>query len=456
MMLNFKLNKLKLSNYREFGNINIDFHPEMTVLVARNGGGKTAVLDAIAVAFGPFIGAFSDGHGVHFRVSDIRQSLNLGGKEIEFHTPLKMEASGIIGEKKLEWTRELSGKKSRTTISGARNLITCARELEARISKEKKTVLPLFAYYGTGRLWKTIKLTEGKAKASKRRARVAGYMECLDPASSYNAAADWMYYAYMRNVESFLEDETAGKQSAPYEAEIEAIVEATNICLRHSGRKNLRYTIQYGELTLWHDEFGRLPVSYLSDGIRNIVGLALDIAYRAAKLNAWMGNCCVAETPGIVMIDEVDMHLHPSWQQEVLPRLSEAFPLVQFIVTTHSPQVLTTVKPECIRIISVEDKEDGKYNVIIPPFSLGAESNLVLEMVQNVLARPSQLPIVRKLHQYLKLVNSDQWDSSDALKLRKDLDEWGAGHEPVLAKTDVDIRVREYRREQVVRRNEKN
>lgn len=447
MMLNFKLHKLKLSNYREFGNVDIEFHPEMTVLVARNGGGKTAILDAIAVAFGPFIGAFSDGHGVHFRVSDIRQSLTLGGKEIEFHTPLKLEANATIGEKNLDWTRELSGKKSRTTISGARNLIECAREIEKKVNTDKEIVLPLFAYYGTGRLWKTIKLTEGKSKASKRRTRVAGYMDCLDPASSYNAAADWMYYAHMMNVESYLENEFAEGKSAPYASEIQAIVEATNICLSHSGWRNLRYTIQYQELTLWHDEFGRLPVSYLSDGIRNIVGLTLDIAYRAAKLNAWMGKECVKKTPGVVMIDEVDMHLHPSWQQEILPKLSEAFPLIQFVVTTHSPQVLTTVKPECIRIISIGNEEDGSFNMTVPSFSLGAESNLVLKMVQNVLARPSKLPIVKKLHQYLELVSNDQWDSSEALNLRKDLDEWGAGYEPVLAKTDVDIRVREYRRE---------
>ncbi len=75
-----------------------------------------------------------------------------------------------------------------------------------------------------------------------------------------------------------------------------------------------------------------------------MLALVGDIAYRCYKLNAHLGEEAPQRTHGIVMIDEVDMHLHPSWQQTVLTDLCSAFPKLQFIVTTHSPQVLSTVR----------------------------------------------------------------------------------------------------------------
>jgi predicted ATP-binding protein involved in virulence len=92
-----------------------------------------------------------------------------------------------------------------------------------------------------------------------------------------------------------------------------------------------------------HDQHGELSVALLSDGIRNMIGMVADIAFRATKLNPQFGFLAAKETPGVVLIDEVDMHLHPEWQQVVLQSLTTAFPALQFIVTTHSPQVLTTV-----------------------------------------------------------------------------------------------------------------
>ena len=86
------------------------------------------------------------------------------------------------------------------------------------------------------------------------------------------------------------------------------------------------------------------------------------------RLNPDLGINAVLKTPGIVLIDEVDMHLHPSWQQTVLYDLRKAFPLVQFIVTTHSPQVLTTVPPQSIRALRWNNDLIDIYQ---PDFSLG-------------------------------------------------------------------------------------
>lgn len=133
---------------------------------------------------------------------------------------------------------------------------------------------------------------------------------------------------------------------------------AVNISLRPSGWKDIAYSLSREELVAHHDQHGELAVELLSDGIRNMIGMVADIAFRATKLNPQLGSDAARKTPGIVLIDEVDMHLHPSWQQVVLQGLLSAFPCMQFIVTTHSPQVLSTVPAQSIRILEQRWNEE--------------------------------------------------------------------------------------------------
>jgi predicted ATP-binding protein involved in virulence len=182
----------------------------------------------------------------------------------------------------------------------------------------------------------------------------------------------------------------------------------------------------------------------MSDGARSVISMAADIAYRMARLNPDLGDEVTTKTPGVVLIDEVDMHLHPSWQQTVVQDLTTAFPKVQFILTTHSPQVLTSIRAEDIRILHWEP--DDQVRIEAPAFSYGAESSQVLKDIQHVDSRPANLPIVKDLKRYLQLVSEDKWDSPEALTLRKKLDAWSQGQDPALVKADMDIRVRDFRR----------
>ncbi|WP_250666481.1 AAA family ATPase, partial [Escherichia coli] len=100
-----------------------------------------------------------------------------------------------------------------------------------------------------------------------------------------------------------------------------------------------------------------------------------DIAYRCIKLNPHLGGDAARQTRGVVLIDEVDMHLHPRWQQIILTQLREVFPQIQFVITTHSPQVLTSVPSECIRIL----KDNKVYSA--PPGTEGSEPERMLRQV---------------------------------------------------------------------------
>ena len=230
---------------------------------------------------------------------------------------------------------------------------------------------------------------------------------------------------------------------------LEAIGQPINQCLELVGWGKIEYDLAAEEVTAFNSQKGILPVSLLSDGIRTMLGLVADIAYRIVKLNPHLGINAARETTGIVLIDEVDMHLHPEWQQVVLLNLIKAFPKLQFIVTTHSPQVLTTVQPQCIREINWID---GKPEVSVPSFALGAKSSQLLEDILKVPSRPpldptrADLSITEDLKRYFVLIDKDEWDTPEALELRRKLNAWGHGNEPELVRADTMIRFRKYNR----------
>src|SRR5207249_2270078 len=123
---------------------------------------------------------------------------------------------------------------------------------------------------------------------------------------------------------------------------ITAVREATRIVLEPTGWSDLTWPLGQRSLGVRHRDHGLLPLSVLSDGVRNMVALVADLARRCASLNPHLGEAVAQLTPGVLLIDEVDMHLHPRWQQQVVDLLRRAFPSLQMVLSTHSPHVLST------------------------------------------------------------------------------------------------------------------
>ena len=145
----------------------------------------------------------------------------------------------------------------------------------------------------------------------------------------------------------------------------------------------------------------------------------------------------------VVLIDEIELHLHPSWQQRILNDLRRTFPNTQFIVSTHSPQVLTTVEPEHIVELA---REDGRIVAgAAAGWTYGAEAGDVLSVVMGVDERPAN-DFTRKLARYRCLVGDDQGESDEALALRRDLQQLSPD-DPALGRADVEIRRRKLFRE---------
>ena len=444
-MSNLKIRRLKLRNYRCFREIEVDFHEQLTVLVAQNGAGKTSILDALAVAFGPYIGAFDESKGKHFEHDDIRMTRvrETASNEMEYaRGGVSLDAEGYIpgslvgdmleelagakGQYWCWWKRSLSGPtKAKTTIKDAKELSRYGKRMQDAVrTPGVEVVLPLLAYYGTGRLWQLKKLMSRKLP---RTSRTIGYTDCLDPGSSYKAFAEWFRYWSTSALKGRLDATQSGKAyvRSEFDGYIESVSTAVNSCLALTGWGNIEFNFGREELVVHHKDHGELPTALLSDGIRNMIGMVADIAFRATKLNPDLGASAARETPGIVLIDEVDMHLHPEWQQVVLASLTEAFSRIQFIVTTHSPQVLTTVRRECIRCI---EWDNGVPVIRIPAHETYAqESRATLEDVLHVSSRPP-VEVALKLREYLRRVEDGEEAAAEARQLRAELEtSLGAG-----------------------------
>ena len=134
-------------------------------------------------------------------------------------------------------------------------------------------------------------------------------------------------------------------------------------------QNNDRISVSYDKRTdelIYSDGDETLPIRLLSSGFRNLLGMVFDIAYRMAVLNPDLLEDITEKTPGIVLIDEIDLHLHPNWQWRVIDALKNTFPKVQFIATTHSPIIIASCKEEKLITLRLEDLFLDKPSEIIP------------------------------------------------------------------------------------------
>ena len=418
-----RIDQVGIKNFRAFAEIDLTLHKQLTVIVAKNGCGKTAVLDALAVALGTFVGSFDSASGANFTTSDVRLATDAKAalKSFEPQYPLEVKAWGVIGGQGVEWRRELRSAKAHTTRRDAKPLSEYAERLESAVRNgaagdATPATLPLVAYYGTGRLWASTRLTAARIAGAKS-SRTDGYKDALNSFSHYKVFADWFERIHRAEFEQRQHPDKLD-EITPL---LKAVREAVNIVLDPTGWRDIAFRSAEGGVVATHSELGTLPVDWLSDGIRNMIGLAGDIAHRAVRLNPHLRGSAVVATSGVVLVDELDMHLHPAWQQTVVESLRQAFPAVQFVVTTHSPQLLSTVRRENIRVLKLGDK--GQANAYTPEVNTFAEeSATVLESVMDTPARP-QLEAAKKLTEYQRMMACEDAESPAAPNLRHELEE---------------------------------
>ncbi|MGW8462810.1 AAA family ATPase [Pseudomonas sp. CLCA07] len=425
-----KIRQLTLKHYRRFADFKIEFDDKITVLVARNGAGKSSVLDALATAFGLFVSRLPGVSGISPRDADFQ--IYPDGSKPPYMRILCESTDG------LKWDRTEKRDQTKKTAAqippaiGHKALTEYADSFIDAANDKQPYKLPVFIYYGTGR--GVFDIPQRKKGFKNSFNRFDAFDGALQSRTNFKRFIEYFYH--LEDCES---REHKAQRSFDFEQpELRAIRMAISRLMPDFS--NPRGAYPAGLMLDWNVEgiTKQLRIEQLSDGYRTTIAMVMDIAARMAEANPQATDPLATE--GVILIDEVDLHLHPGWQQKILPDLMRTFPDVQFIVTTHSPQVISTVPPESLRII---DWQDGKPHVDFVEFSEGAEAQQMLTDVLGTESRSEKIAIVRDLKKYQQLVADDKWDSKDGLALKQKLDNWGAGHEPELIRLDMDVRLKE-------------
>lgn len=334
-----RIDKLSIKNFKGFTKRDFHFAPSFNLLIGANGTGKTSALDALAVMMGSWFLGIKGQENRHIRADEIRLAPRKYDGEIRFEEQYSVEvhAEGEVLGKSLKWDRKLSSKKGRTTTGGAARLKKLAVQADDAVRQGDDTLtLPLITYYGTGRLWleprqnTQVKSSE-KLENQRNLSRLEGYSSSIDPRLSVKDLVRWIAR------QSWIEYQQGRKLPV-----FQAVKSALTECVEDA--ENIYFDPQRGEVIVVMAEHGAQPFINLSDGQRCMLAMVGDIAQKAAKLNPHFGESVLKETPGIVLIDELDLHLHPKWQRRVIEDLRRTFPKIQFIATTHSPFLVQTLR----------------------------------------------------------------------------------------------------------------
>ena len=380
------IDQLTLKNFRCYDDIEFTFSPKFNLIVGENGAGKTALLNALAVAMGSWFLGIRGYDARNIKDNDIRKVIQFINAKytIQEQFPVSISATGLIDGKAIAWERTLDGPEGRTTQKKASKIKIIAEKAAARVMKGETVTLPVISFYGAGRLWTEPRDTRNALEKFKvKRAapqdfalekdeqndaeyfasRFIGYHYSVDDRCSPRDLLRWIRHE--RRIE--IDEE---QQSSSFRMVLAAI----QSCLPDG--ESVSYSIKYDNLMLTLQDGKVVPFKLLSDGYKNIIALVGDLAYKISQLNPHLGATALEETPGIVLIDELDEHLHPRWQRRVVADLRRTFPKIQFIAATHSPQIIGEVAHNEIILL--------KENHIKPlAQSYGMDSNWILRHIMD-------------------------------------------------------------------------
>lgn len=327
-----RIDHIAIQNFRQFENWETEFSPQFNVLIGDNGAGKTTILDALAVALGAFFLGIDEVSTRPIRYEEWRINRSYVNGELseeKIGEETSVSARGIVHGKSCHWKRAVERQK--TTSKDARTIQSLSEDLQKRVrAKDEQVVLPLIGYHATGRLFHHRE--RRREKQIKIASRFRGYTDCLAPQSFEETVFDWWKQRELAQVQR---DEPVAVLEGVRNAVAEAMPEWQHVM----------YDLGNREFVARNDAGNVVPVKMLSDGQRNVLYLVSELAYRAAVLNPHLGDRAYAETPGVVLIDEIDLHLHPTWQSRIVDDLRRTFRKVQFIATTHSPLIIQSLRP---------------------------------------------------------------------------------------------------------------
>lgn len=376
-----KIHNLTVQNFRCFENESFEFSPQFNLFVGINGSGKTSILKAVAAS----LAAPINGLGVKGRSWPHQQEENArltlseqkGRVRYEHHYPVKLNVTGEVSANHCDWCVEAKGSKlidNKTDHKSLHLLDHLKKDTEQGLFQ----TLPLVAFYSGDRRWLLSNINSTHAVTLKE-SRLDAYNSWDNAAQDTKGLESWIIAKSLEKLEELRTEEYELNNKPLNELDIVN----TTVQKAIPGSNGLRYNIKYRHLILeWNDRNTEpTPFDTLSDGQRGIVALVADIARRMCLLNPQLGDTVLKETPGIVIIDELDIHLHPAWQRALPNLLKEVFPQIQFITASHSPQIIGELPTDEIWLM------DHAKVLEHPERSLGLTSGEILEELMGGKAR---------------------------------------------------------------------
>ena len=414
-----KLERVEIENYRAIEELDLTLDPDLTVFHGANGHGKTSVLSAIAVGLGNIPRLLPNVSGIDFLKPDPR------GLQ-----PILIALTTRDG---IRWDRRRQHRKR--TRTARRDLKEAIDKIVAADREETEPLdLPIVAFYDTDRA--VFDAPHRRRDFKTEFPRYAALEGALAPRANFKEFFKWFYA--MENEEVREQKEREGGWELK---ELKAVRKAIERMVPGVSDPQIKFRPMRFAVSM-ESEAGKteeLALDQLSGGYRIMLALAADLARRMAQGNPHLDD--PLESEAIVLIDEVDLHLHPKWQKRVLTDLAATFPNAQFIVSTHSSPVLTTVRPEQIVELRREDGRIVPRQFAAPTYATyGAEAGSVLEAIMGVQERPAaeHNEFVKKLEEYRRLVDDGRGRSKEAVSLRGELESLSP-RDPALDAADMEM-----------------
>jgi len=406
------IEKLRMKNFRGFKDVTIDFPSNLAVFIGENGSGKSSIIDCLDSLLFDLISRL-------LRVTRNSKSYSIYGMNNGF-------GENDIANGSQETTNELvvSYSEFRKEFSRDIKLLNCfaypssseepRRDLEnsrlediqifedfikTLIDNKPNQSIPIIVCYSTKRTVIENRFSVDPLLTMSNISKLS-QLHCYTDATNQREIRFETFFLWFKNKEDLEQELKLDGDLSYQDYQLNSVRKAIISIL--PDYKELKVKRSRMEIVLKKQD-RELVLNQLSDGEKNLLVMVADIARRLAIANPDPSKNAL-EGEGIILIDEIELHLHPQWQRDIIPRLTSTFPNCQFILTTHSPQVLSNVKKENVFI--VEDFQVYPADA----YTFGRDSNSILSELMGVSERPVE--IQNKLTECLYKIDDGQIDEA--------------------------------------------
>lgn len=380
--------KLHITNLRAYKEAEFEFQPGMNLLVGINGVGKTTALEALQICLSQILLEITvSKNRKKFSLNDIK--IGTGSLQVSCDFEIENKEFNLLIHRQKEVIKPKSMGVVRDQVEETPDIEKISPSLKLAFPQaDKQKSQPVAIFFSTRR---SLMADRDPAKSMSVGGQAAAFAEALSINREFNLRifTDWIRTQI-----------TLGKENPKTLKSVEVLSDAIYRFL--PGFSNLQLKNEDGKHTLTIDKEGAtLYIDQLSDGERGILALIMDIARRLYQANPGLEDP-LNEGKAIILIDELDLHLHPKWQRSIIENLTRVFPNCQFIASTHSPQIIGEVQPDSITIIN-----NGTYK---PASSFGMDSSRVLEDILD--ATPRNKTVNELLNSLYKSIDEENLDEA--------------------------------------------